>query len=235
MQLALRPYLAAAGVAVVGAGLILITPVVAPRIAQRAIKLAGTENIFDLIGPDDMLVSGLGALSGEPSGALPSLDDLGGTFPEGASSLTGLELLDPEFWQEFWNALLEPNVGESPGLLLTGALEQLPVVGPLLAGLGVFVVLPVALLLGGLWSEISQALGLEPAAAAEVIATGLQGGYDAAITGVIDPALPADVSIALDPSAVTSILDVSLIADIGTLADASTIADLGGLLTSLIP
>jgi hypothetical protein len=275
MQLALRPYVAVAAVAVVGAGLINVTPVAAPHIAQRAVHLAAAEPLSDLVGPIDAVVNSLGGLSGELSGVLPSLGDLGGTSADGASSLAGLELLDPEFWQQFWNALLDPNAGESPGLLLTGALEQLPVIGPILESFGLFVVFPAALLLGSIWEEISQALGLGPyAAAAEGFGTGLQGAYDAALAGVIDPALPAgvstalgditplfsdaagvldpttlvqDVSTALDPSALTSILDLNPIADIGTvvdpagiadigtLVDANTIADLGGMLTSLIP
>jgi hypothetical protein len=268
MQLALRPYVTVAGVAVVGASLIYVTPVVAPHIEQRAVHLAAAEPLSDLVGPidavvnsltgtggwalasvTDALTSGGGALSGEVSAALPSQADL--------------ELLDPAFWQMFWNALLDPNAGESPGLLLTGALEQLPVIGPILEGFGLFVVFPVALLLGSIWEEISQALGLGPyAAAAEGFGTGLQGVYDAALAGVIGPALPAgvstglgditplfsdsagvldpttlvqDVSTALDPSALTSILDLNPIADIGTLLSTSTIPDLGEILTSLIP
>jgi hypothetical protein len=54
--------------------------------------------------------------------------------------------------------------------------------------------------------------------------------------GVLDPAiLVQDMSAALDPSAVTSVLDLNPIADIGTLLTTSTIPDLSGILTSLIP
>jgi hypothetical protein len=147
-------------------------------------------------------------------------------------------------------------------LLLVGAIEQLPVIGPLLVGFGV-ALFPVILLLADAWSEISQALGFDPsAAAAEGLGTGLQGVYDAALAGVIDPAVPAgvstaladitplfsdaagvldpttlvqDVSTALDPSVLTSILDLNPIADIGTVLSTSTIPDLGEILTSLIP
>ncbi len=250
MQLALRPYVTVAAVAVVGAGLIHVTPVATPHIVQRAVHLAAAEPLSDLVGPIDAVINSLGGLSGELSGVLPSLGDPSGTFAAAASSVAGLELLDPAFWQQFWNALLDPNAGESPVLLLTGALEQLPVIGPLMQGFGLFVIFPVALLLGSVWAEISQALGLGPyAAAADGLGTGLQGAYDAALAGVIDPALPGGISTALgditqqfsdaagmlDPSALTSVLDLNPIADIGTLVDAATIPDIGGMLTSLIP
>jgi len=275
MQLALHPYVRAASVAVLGAGLIHVTPVVAPHIEQHAVELAAAETLSDLVGSIDAGVNSLGGLSAELSGVLPSLGDLSGTFADAASSQDTLELLDPVFWQEFLYALLNPNVGESPELLLVGALEQLPVIGPLLEGFGLFVVFPVSLLLLYGWSLISEALGIPPyAAAAEGLGTGLQGVYDAAVAGVIDPALPAgvstaltdvtsvfsdiggaldppalvqDVSTALDPSVLTSILDVSPIADMATVVDPTgfadlgaslsigTIPDLGGILTGLIP
>jgi len=264
MQLALRPYVAAAGVAVVGAGLVHVTPVVVPHIEQRAVDLAAAESLSDLGGTIDAVVSSLGGLSGELSNVLPSLGDLSGTFADGASSLPDLELLDPGFWQLFWDDLIDPSSGSSAWLLLTGAVEQLPVIGPVLESFGLFVVLPVSLLLAGVWSEIAQALGLQPyAAAAEGLGTGLQGVYDAALAGVIDPALPAgvstavgditplfsdaaglldpttlvqDVSTALDPSTFTSVLDLNPIADIGTVVDPAGIADIGTLLsTSTVP
>jgi hypothetical protein len=266
MQLALRPY-AIAGVAVLGAGLIYVTPVTAPHVEQRAVDLAAAEDIIDLVNPidagfstlagaggsalasvTDALTSGGGALSAEVSDALPSAADL--------------ELLDPAFWELFWFELTDPDAGSAAELLLVGAIEQLPVIGPLLVGFGV-ALFPVILLLAGAWSEISQALGFDPsAAAAEGLGTGLQGVYDAALAGVIDPALPAgvstaladlpplfsdaagvldpstlvqDVGTALDPSVLTSVLDLNPIADIGTVLTTSTIPDLGEILTSLIP
>jgi hypothetical protein len=262
MQLALRPY-ATAGVAVLGAGLIYVTPVTAPHIEQRAVDLAAAETLSDLVGPIDAVVSSLGGLSGELSGVQPRLGDVSGTFADAASTSTGLDLLDPAFWELFWYDLTDPSSGSAAELLLVGAIEQLPVIGPLLVGFGV-ALFPVILLLAYAWTEISQALGLDPsAAAAEGLGTGLQGVYDAALAGVIDPALPAgvstalgdvtpvfsdaaavldpttlvqDVSTALDPSAVTSVLDLNPIADIGTVIDPAGIADIGTLLsTSTIP
>jgi hypothetical protein len=262
MQLALRPY-ATAGVAVLGAGLIYVTPVTAPHIEQRAVDLAAAETLSDLVGPIDAVVSGLGGLSGELSGVLPSLGDLSGTFADALPSAAGLDLLDPAFWELFWFELTDPDAGSAAELLLVGAIEQLPVIGPTLELFGV-ALFPVILLLAGAWAEISQLLGLDPyAAAAEPLGTGLQGVYDAALAGVIDPALPAGVSTALaditplfsdaaavldpttlvqdlstglDPSAVTSVLDLSPIADIGTVIDPAGLADIGTVLsTSTIP
>jgi hypothetical protein len=133
-------------------------------------------------------------------------------------------------------ALIDPS-GESPELLLVGAIEQLPVIGPLLESFGLFVVFPVSLLLAYAWSEIAPLLGLGTgAAAAEDLGIGLQGVYDSAL-GVLDPSiLVQDVSTALDPSAVTSVLDLNPIADIGTVVDPSGLADIGTVLsTSTIP
>jgi hypothetical protein len=253
MQPALRPY-ATAGVAVLGAGLICVTPVTAPRIEQRTVELAAAEDMMDLVNPID---AGFSALTGAGGSALTSVTD---ALPAAAD----LELLDPAFWQTFWNALLDPNAGEAPGLLLTGALEQLPVIGPLLEGFGLFVVFPVSLLLAYAWSEIAPLLGLGAyAAAAEPLATSLQGIYDAALAAVTDPAVPAGVSTALadvtplfsdaaavldpttlvqdlgtalDPGVLTSVLDLNPIADIGAVVDPSGLADIGTVLsTSTIP
>jgi hypothetical protein len=238
LQLALRPY-ATAGVAVLGASLIYVTPVTAPHIEQRAVGLAAAEDLIDLVGPTDAAVSSLGGLSGELSGVLPSLGDLSGTFADAASSAPDLELLDPAFWELFWNALIDPS-GESPELLLVGAIEQLPVIGPTLESFG-FALFPVILLLADAWTEISQALGFDPsAAAAEGLGTGVQGVDDAALAGVIDPALPAGVSTALADlpplfGDAAGVLDPAGGADIATILSASTIPDLGEILTSLTP
>jgi hypothetical protein len=214
MQLALRPYVAT-GIALVGAGLIQVTPVVAPHVERRAVDLADVASLTDM---------------------LPSLGDLSGTFAEGAAGQSALDepLLEPGFWQAFWGDLLDPS-GQSPWLLLTGAVEQqFPVIGGVLESFGLFVVLPVSLLLGEIWSEISQALGLDPyAAAAEGLGTGLQGIFDA---GVTDPTtLVQDVSTAVDPSTIASVLDVNPIADIATAVDPSTVPELAAILTSLVP
>jgi hypothetical protein len=267
MQLALRPY-ATVGVAVLGAGLIYVTPTTAPRIEQRAVELAAADDIIDLVNPID---AGFSALSGAGGSALAAVTDAltsgGGALSAGVSnavsSAADLELLDPAFWEQFWFELTDPNAGSAAELLLVGAIEQLPVIGPLLVGFGV-ALFPVTLVLAYAWTEIAQALGFQPfAAAAEGLGTGVQGVSDAALAGVIDPALPAgvsaaladltplfsdaagvldpttlvqDVSTALDLSVLTSVLDLNPIADIGTAVDPAVLADIGtALSTSTIP
>jgi hypothetical protein len=246
MQLALRPCVAAAGVAVIGAGLIHVAPVISPNIETRAVALATAETLSDLVGPIDAAVNSIGGISEELSAVLPSLGDLGGTFADGASSLADADnpLLDPGFWQLFWSELLDPSAGSSAWLLLTEAVEQqFPAIGAILVSFGVLVVLPVSLLLAAAWEAISQALGLDPYAASAVeLGTGLPGLYEAALAGVADPALPAGVSTAvadipplfsdaagvLDPA--TMVQDVSTALDPSTLMsilDLTPIADLG--------
>lgn len=228
MERALR-LCATAGVAVVGAGLIYVTPVVSPTIERRAVQLVAAEDILDLVNPLD---AGLSPLTGADGSALASAADalnasggalsaaVGDALPNPADSID-YQLLDPAFWQDFWYALLNPNVGESPWLMLTGALEQLPVIGPLMAGFGVFVVLPVSLLLAYGWSLIAEPLGLPP--------------YGAAVEE-----LPAAVSTAMADitplfSDAPAMLDPGAIADFGTMLDPAAVADMGQVLTSLIP
>src|SRR6516164_5982980 len=111
MQLALRPCMSAASVAVLGAALIHVTPAAAPHIQQRAVQLAAAGALSDLVGSIDAGVNSLGGLSAELSGMLPSLGDLSGTLADAASSMDTLELLDPAFWQQFWADLLDPTAG----------------------------------------------------------------------------------------------------------------------------
>jgi hypothetical protein len=198
-----------ASVAVLGAGLIYVTPVAAPTIERRAVELAAAGDLLDLVNPTD---AGLSPLIAE------ALTSGGGAL---SADSVDYQLLDPAFWQEFWFALLNPNVGESPWLMLTGALEQLPVVGPLLEGFGLFVVFPASLLLAYGWSLIAEALGIPPyAAAAEELPAAVS-------TAMADIApLFTDAAAVLDPSA---------IADLGTMFDPAAVADMGQVLTSLIP
>jgi hypothetical protein len=247
MQLALRPS-AIAGIAVLGAGLIYVTPMTAPRIERRAVDLAAAEDIIDLVNPID---AGFSTLTGAGGSALASVTDAltsgGGALSADVSdalpSAADLQLLDPAFWELFWFELTDPDAGSAAELLLVGAIEQLPVIGPLLVGFGV-ALFPVVLLLADAWSEISQALGFDPsAAAAEGLGTGVSTALadvtpvfsDAA--GVLDPTtLVQDVSTALEPSVLTSVLDLNPIADIGTVVDPSGLADIGTVLsTSTIP
>jgi hypothetical protein len=237
MQLALRPH-AIVGVAVLGAGLISVTPMTTPHIERHTVNLVAAEDIIDVLNPVD---AGFSTVMGAGDSALTSVSD---ALPAAAD----LQLLDPAFWELFWFELTDPDAGSAAELLLVGAIEQLPVIGPLMVGFGGALFLGF-LLLADAWSVISQALGFEPY------------GVDAALAGVIDPALPAGVSTTLadltplfsdaaavlDPSAVTSILDLSpisdvgtgidpaVIADIGTVLSTTSIPDLGEVLTTLIP
>ena len=210
MQLALRPY-ATAGVVVVGAGLIYVTPVAAPHIEQRTVELAATEILSDLVGPFDAVASSLGgvggslwdsvtdalapeggALSSELSGVLPSLGDLSGTLADAADST--------DFWGQ-----VEAFFGS---LVFLGAL--------VFAGF-----------LGGLqtiWEELLTALGIEPASALTAAAT--EALDPSALTSALDLNPLADIGTAFDPA---------VLADIGTVLSTSAIPDLGGILTSLIP
>jgi hypothetical protein len=258
MQLALRPYVSVASVAVLGVGLICVTPAADPRIEQLAVQLTAVEALSDLVGPIDTVVSSLGGLSTELSGVLPSLGDISGTLADAASALPAdtLELFDPAFWQQFWADLLDPTSGGGAWLMLTGAFAQLPVIGPFFGALGLAGIF-FGLGLVEVWDQILHALGIQPfAAAAEGLGTGLQALSDTALAGAIDPALPAgvatgladipslfsgavavldpsavvqDISTATDPIALTSILDLAPIADIGTAIDPAAIADIGAV------
>jgi hypothetical protein len=248
MQLALRPY-ATAGVVVVGAGLIYVTPVGAPHIEQPTVHLAATETLIDLVGPFDAAASSLGgvggslwdsvtgalapeggALSSELSGVLTSVGDLSGTFADAADS-TGVgnlwallgALFDPIWpqWEQFFG----------PVILFGGIL------------LGAFVGT-----LEGIWSEVLAALGVQPAsvltaAATEAwdpsaVASALDLNPLADIGTALDPAVLADVGTAFDPAVLTDVgtaFGPAVLADIGPVLSTSAIPDLGGILTSLIP
>src|ERR1700743_2543029 len=87
MQLALRPC-ATAGVAVLGAGLIYVTPTTTPHIEQRTVQLAAAEDVIDLVNPID---AGFSTLTGADGSALASVT--GVLAPEGgalSSELSGV-------------------------------------------------------------------------------------------------------------------------------------------------
>jgi hypothetical protein len=236
MQLALRPY-ATAGVVVVGAGLIYVTPVAVPHIEQRAVHLAATETPSDLVGPFDAVASSLGgvsgslwdsvtdalapeggALSSELSGVLPSLGDLGGTLAVAADStgLTDLWALLGGLFDSYW-----PQWEQFFGpIILVGGIF-----------LGGFVGI-----LQGYWEEILTALGIQPASALTAAAT--EALDPSALTSALDLNPLADIGTAFDPAVLADVgpaLDPAVLADIGTVLSTSAIPDLGGILTSLIP
>ncbi len=235
MQLALRPYISAAGVAVVGASLIHVTPSAAPRINQRAIDLAAAETL--IAGPVDAAVSGLGgasgslwnwvtealsadgeALGGDVSGALSSMGDVSGPLANGLSSVVGADSVD--FWQTLWQQFYDAVI---------------PIVGPIELVGSIFLggaILYADWFVQTIYDEIVSAFG----------------GSAPAISEAMDPnALTAAATEALDPSSWTSTLDLNPVADVGAAVDpaeiadigmllsTNTIPDLGGLLTSLIP
>ena len=236
MQLALRPY-ATAGVVVLGAGLIWVTPTTAPHIEQHTVNLAAAEDIMDMVGPGDAGFSTLigadgsalasvtdalapqgGALSSELSGALPSLGDLNGTLADAADS-TGLTnlwallgaLFDP-YWPQ-WEQFFGP-------IILFGGIF-----------LGGFIGI-----LQGYWEELLTALGIQPASALTAAAT--EALDPSALTSAVDLAPLADIGTAFDPAAMADIgaaFDPAAMADIGTVLSTGAIPDLGGILTSLIP
>ena len=234
MQLALRPY-ATAGVVVVGAGLIYVTPVAAPRVEPPRVHLAATETLIDLVDPFEAAASSLGgvggslwdsvsgvlapegaALGSEFSGVLPSLGDLSGTFADAADST--------DFWTQ-----VEAFFG--PIILFGGIL------------LGGFIGI-----LEGFWEEILAALGIQPASALTAAATevldpsALVSALDlnplADIGTAFDPAALADIGTAFDPAALADVgtaFDPAVLGDIGQVLTTGAIPDVGGILASLIP
>jgi hypothetical protein len=232
MQLALRPY-ATAGIAVVGASLIHVTPVAAPNIEQRAVNLAATEALSDLVGPIDAVVSSLGGLSGELSGVLPIAGDLSGTFADGASSLA---LDSTDFWQQLWQQFYDAVI---------------PIIGPIILVGGIFLGISVAAVetifaqisefFQTIYEDILTALGLEPASALTAAATEALDPslLTSGLTEALDPSLlTSGLTEALDPSAIAglgTVFDPAGIADVGTLMSTSLIPDIDGILMSLIP
>jgi hypothetical protein len=233
---ALRP-IAIAGIAVLSASLIEVTPVVAPHIEQRAVELASSETLSDLIGPFDALVSTLdgvggpvwdpvtdallsggGALSAEAGAVLPSMGDLSGTFADPADS-TGVT--------DLW-ALL--------GALFDTSWPQWEqFFGPLILFGGIFF----GAFIGSLesfWADILTALGVQPASALTAAAT--EALDPSALASALDLNPLADVATAFDPAVLTDVgtaFDPAVLTDIGTVLSTSAIPDLGGVLTSLIP
>lgn len=98
----------------------LFHPTTAPHIEQRTVELAAAEDIIGLVNPVDV---GSSSLIGAGGWALASVTDAltfgGGALTAEVSdalpSAAELELLDPAFWEQFWNALLDPAPAKAPG------------------------------------------------------------------------------------------------------------------------
>jgi hypothetical protein len=224
MQLALRPY-AIAGVVVVGAGLICVTPLAAPHIEQRTVHLAAIETLIDPVGPLDAAASSLGgvdgslfdsvagalapeggALSSELSGVLPSLADLSGTFADAADS-TGTD-----FWSQ-----VEAFFG---GTFLIGLIVFGDIVG----------------VLETLWNTLLGDLGIQPASALTAAAT--EALDPSVLASVLDFNPWADIGTAFDSAALADLgtaFDPAVLADIGQVLTTSAVPDVGAVLASLIP
>lgn len=244
MQLALRPY-ATAGVVVVAASLIAITPVIAPNIEQRAVELAAVEDVIDLGAPIEAVgttLTGAGqSLVTSLADALPSLGDLSAAFGDGLPDLGSVlsAAADPpaldaitDFWQEIQGWVFTGLAGLF-GLLFWGVL--VPGVG--------FLQLT--------WQAIADFFGFDPYPYAAVASD--SGGPDVFDAGAIDAVLSAGVDSTLgDMSAVlggaeglldlttvvqdlTAAFDPAEIGDISELVSASLTPDIGDILSNLIP
>jgi hypothetical protein len=229
MQLALPPF-ATAGVVVVAAGLICVTPVAAPHLERRAVDLATFETLTDPSGPTDAVVDSLGGLGGELSGVPTNLADFSGTSADVASSLADPATVDLSYYE-----LLLQQYADNPFV------EQILVLGL------IFFVGPldyVEALFTEIYDEIVSAFGgaVAPAATETLDAGAMTAAADllgpSALSSVLDLNPIADVAAVVDPAAIADIapaFDPAALADIGTVLGASTIPDLGDILTSLIP
>jgi hypothetical protein len=249
MQLAVRPYVTA-GVAVLGAGLIYVTPVAAPNVQQRAVELAAAGEVIDLLSPIDTVVGNLGgaggslwdsvtdalvpeaeALNGGLSGAVSSLGDLNETFADGLPSMASADSVDvwQQLWLQFYDAVI-PIVGpiELVGLILLGNVILYAdwffqtIYDDIVGALG-----------GASAPAVTEALGLGTFTAAATEALDLS-----ALPSVLDLNPIADIGTVVDPAAIADIgtaIDPSGIADVGSALSISTIPDLGEILTSLVP
>lgn len=121
MQLLFRFYVTA-GVAVIGASLIYVTPSATPDTGRSAVALVVAGNVIDAVGPIDSAVSSLG---GGDVLAVPSPADV--DLPQ---------YLDPAFWDYWWSSIGTADpIGSWFGLI--NALSSIPVIGPLFSVVGI--------------------------------------------------------------------------------------------------
>ncbi|SRX96156.1 hypothetical protein MSP7336_04432 [Mycobacterium shimoidei] len=224
MQLALRPY-ATAGVVVVAASLIAITPVVAPNTEQRAVELAAVEDIIDLGGPIEAV--GL-------ADALPSLGDLSGALVD---ELPGADIpLSLAAGDDWWSEAL-PYLGALTfSIIFWGEILLSPIL------------VPIVNTFSAIWEWLGGVFGFDPylpaveglasaASFADVIP-------DTLAAEALDPltdttSLVSSAAEALDLTTVvqdlTAAFDPAEIGDIGELMSTGLIPDIGELLSGLIP
>ncbi|MFZ0713665.1 hypothetical protein [Mycobacterium sp.] len=170
--------------------------------------------------------------------ATETLSDLIAPFDAVASSLGGV---GGSLWDSVTDALAPeggalsselsgvlPSMGDLSGTLADAA-DSTDFWGQVEAYFGSLVFLGALLLagfIGGLqeiWEEILTALGIQPASALTAAAT--EALDPSALTSAMDLNPLADIGTAFDPAA---------LADIGTVLSTSAIPDMGGILTSLI-
>lgn len=173
MQLALRPYVTV-GVAILGAGLIQVTPVDAPHISQRTVDLAAAEMLGDLVGTLDA-----------PSLAAADATDFWAQLTAWWEQLPGI-LVGLTFWAEIFLApIIMPVIN-----FFYAVNDYLQEAWDWLAG---------AL---GLAPPAVEAVATDmPAAAAMALIDGV-GGVDvsslfAGVDGLVDPAAVADLGAQL--------------------------------------
>ncbi|MEB3024019.1 hypothetical protein [[Mycobacterium] crassicus] len=222
MQLTIRP-MVPLGVAVIGAGLIQVTPLAAPTAGNRGVELAAAVDSIDLVSPVDALVTGAWT-----AGVGVSTDALGSELPNPAD-MDLPTYLDPQFWQAVWGEL---TTGDVVGVwyMLINAGAEIPLIGPIFSFLGIASFL-LPFLLAPFLPHSAEFSGLEanPAAADGVGVLGDSAAHDVdtgAVMSILDPGATGDLGTAFDPAGV---------AGIATLPDTSPIPDLDGVLTSLVP
>ncbi|MCV7257153.1 hypothetical protein [Mycobacterium shimoidei] len=233
MQLALRPY-ATAGVVVVAASLIAITPVVAPNTEQRAVELAAVEDIIDLGGPIEAVGTILTGAGDSLADALPSLGDLSGALVD---ELPGADIaLSLAAGDDWWTETLSYLGALTFSIIFWGEILLSPIL------------VPIVNTFSAIWEWLGGVFGFDPylpaveglasaASFADVIP-------DTLAAAALDPltdttSLVSSAAEALDFTTVvqdlTAAFDPAEIGDIGELMSTGLIPDIGELLSGLIP
>jgi|GEM_PF-6030997 len=185
MKLALRPSVIA-GVAVIGAGLIHVTPVAAPISVERAVELAAVTDSIDLVGPVDGLAS---ELPNPADWNLPTY-------------------LDSVFWQEWWDELTAGNYVATWWMLINAGAE-LPIIGPVFSVIGLTSFFG-PIVLASLWHQIEVLFGFD-ANPAVADAMGPLGDSAAlvldpgVVTSILEPGAMGELGAVFDPAGVADI------------------------------
>lgn len=212
MQLTPGRYATATAAAVLGAGLIAVTPLAVPNTEQRAVGLTAAGDVLDLV----TLAPGGGSFSGALADELPLLGDLGDA---GVAEATWIDAL------LVGAVILYQIVGVWAINLYDWFIRE-----PLNWVLSLFGLEPLPFALEGLGVGFDFALPAEASTAPEEITSLLSGAR-----GALDATtLAQDLSTALDPGDLTSIPDPSAMADFGTAFDTAGLADIDTLLSAAL-